>query len=177
MPNAIEMLCADHRNMKKLFEEFDRAGEARIKKQIIETTIRELKMHGILEEEIFYTAVEKHIDDRELIDIAREEHQLFQLLMTGLKKVSGGGKRYNAKYKVLSDNVKNHIEAEESELFPKIEGRIDAEELGARMEIRKTELFQRNPRKRAAVGRSRRAGKAVQKGSAKSRKQRLAGRR
>jgi hemerythrin-like domain-containing protein len=64
--------------------------------------------------------------------------------------MSAEDERYDAKYKALSESVKHHIEEEESELFPQLEGKIDAEELGAQMETRKQEL-QRQPYKGSGV--------------------------
>jgi iron-sulfur cluster repair protein YtfE (RIC family) len=170
MPNAIEMLRKDHGNVKKLFEEFEHAKDSGVKQQIVETTIRELETHSILEQEIFYPAAEEDIGDKALIDEAREEHQLFKLVMTGLKKISAGGKGLDAKYRVLSESVTSHIEEEETEIFPKLEDKINAEALGARMESRKEELIQRASRKRRAESRSRRVTKASPKGSNKGRR-------
>ena len=148
MPNALEMLRQDHEKVKKLFEEFENAEDNRAKEQIVDHTIRELETHAALEEEIFYPAAQEEIDEKESIDEAREEHHVVKLLIGELKKMSAGRERYDAKYKVLAESVKHHIQEEESELFPKLEGMLDAEELGAQMESRKQEL-QRQPRKRS----------------------------
>ena len=150
MPNAIEMLREDHRKVKQLFDEFEHAEESQAKEQIVENTVRELEVHAALEEEIFYPAAEKQINEKESIDEAREEHHVVKLLIGELKKKRADDERYDAKYKVLSESVKHHIEEEESELFPKLEGEIDAEGLGTQMETRKQEL-QRQPRKRSGV--------------------------
>jgi hemerythrin-like domain-containing protein len=112
--------------------------------------VRELEVHAALEEEIFYPAADEQIDQKETIDEAREEHHVVKLLIGELKKMSAADERYDAKYKVLSESVKHHIEEEESELFPKLEGELDAEGLGAQMETRKQEL-QRQSRKRSGV--------------------------
>ena len=132
MPNAIEMLREDHRKVKQLFDEFEHAEESQAKEQIVENTVRELEVHAALEEEIFYPAAEKQINEKESIDEAREEHHVVKLIIGELKKMSADDERYDAKYKVLSESVKHHIEEEESELFPKLEGELDAEGLGTR---------------------------------------------
>jgi hypothetical protein len=63
-----------------------------------------------------------------------------KLLIGELKEMTAGDEQYDAKYTVLSENVRYHIQEEESGLFPKLEGKLDAEELGAQMETRKQEL-------------------------------------
>jgi hemerythrin-like domain-containing protein len=146
MPNAIEMLREDHNKVKELFEEFEHAEEGQAKEQIVENTVRELEVHAALEEEIFYPAAEEQVDEKESIDEAREEHHVVKLLIGELKRMSAEDERYDAKYKVLAESVKHHIEEEESELFPHLEGKL-AEELGAQMETRKQELL-RQPHKR-----------------------------
>jgi hemerythrin-like domain-containing protein len=147
MPHAIEMLLEDHHKVKNLFEEFKHAEEKKAKEQIVENTLRELEVHAALEEEIFYPAAEKQVDEKESIDEAREEHHVVKLLIGELRKMTAGEERYDAKYTVLAESVKHHIEEEESELFPKLEGKLDVEELGAEMETRKQEL-QQQPHKR-----------------------------
>jgi len=176
MPNAIQMLKEDHRKVKELFEEFAQAEEEQMKEQIVENTVRELEVHAALEDEIFYPAAEEQIGEKESIDEAREEHHVVKLLIGELKKMSSDDERYDAKYTVLAESVKHHIEEEESELFPKLEGKIDAEELGAEMESRK-ERLQRQPHKRSTKAKSRtRTRKSRQRSSNKRRKRASGGR-
>jgi hemerythrin-like domain-containing protein len=179
MPSAIKMLREDHDKVKGLFEEFEQAEESQAKEQIVENTVRELEIHAALEEEIFYPAAEEQVDEKESIDEAREEHHVVKLLIGELKKMSADDDRYDAKYKVLSESVKHHIEEEESELFPKLEGKLDAEELGAQMEARKQEL-ERRPQKRVRGAKSKnrtRRRKGRQTAAKKTRRKATGGRR
>ena len=139
MPNAIEMLREDHRKVQELFQQFEQADEG-ARKQIAEQTIQELEVHAALEEEIFYPAAREEVDKEQTIDQALEEHHVAKLLLAELKKMSLGAERYNAKYKVLAESVKHHIEEEESEMFPSLAGRLDVEEVGEQMETRKPKL-------------------------------------
>src|SRR5262252_4787864 len=177
MPNAIEMLREDHRKVKKLFEEFEHTEEEQSKEQIVEHTLRELEVHAALEEEIFYPAAEEQIGETNSIDEAREEHHVVKLLIGELKKMSANDDRYDAKYTVLAENVKHHIEEEESELFPKLEGRLDAEEVGAEMETRKEQLQERSHKRSAKAKGRTRTRKSTQRRSTKRRKRASGGQR
>ena len=177
MPDAIEMLKEDHRKVKKLFEEFEHAEEDQVKERIVENTVQELEIHAALEEEIFYPAAEAQVGEKESIDEAREEHHVVKLLIGELKKMSADDERYDAKYTVLAESVKHHIEEEESELFPKLEGKLDAEEVGAEMESRKEQL-QQQPRRRSAKAKGRtRTRKSRQRSSTKKRRRASGGQR
>jgi hypothetical protein len=73
MLHATEMLREDHHKVKNLFEEFKHADDKQTKEQIVENTLRELEVHATLEEEIFYPAADRQVDEKESIDEAREE--------------------------------------------------------------------------------------------------------
>jgi len=181
MPNAIEMLREDHRKVKELFEEFEHTEQSQAKEQIVKATVQELEVHAALEEEMFYPGAEEQIDEKESIDEAREEHHVVKLLLGELKKMNAENERYDAKYKVLAESVKHHIDEEESVLFPKLEGKLNAEGLGTEMEARKQQL-QQQPRKhsRAKGGKSRqptRRAKARQRAGRRRRKKTTGARR
>jgi hemerythrin-like domain-containing protein len=142
MPNAIEMLREDHRKVKQLFEQFEQ-GDEDAKEEICKQTIQELEIHAAVEEEIFYPSAREEVDDEETIDEALEEHHVVKLVLAELKKMSSDDERFDAKYKVLAESVKHHIEEEESELFPSVEGSMDVEEVGQQMEARKQKLQQK----------------------------------
>ena len=157
MPNAMEMLREDHRKVQGLFEQFEESSDG--KKQICEQAIVELETHAALEEEIFYPAAKKQVDDKELIDEAQEEHHVVKLIIAELKKMSASDERFEAKFKVMSESVKHHIQEEESELFPMVEDKLDVESLGEQMQARKEELHEKS---------SKRARKISAKSSARS---------
>jgi len=148
MPNAIEMLREDHQKVKDLFEHFE-SNESANKKEIVDAALKELEIHTTLEEEIFYPAARKALDEMrdeegdDAIDEAWEEHHVVKLLSAELKKMRSSDERYDAKFTVLAESVKHHIQEEEGELFPKLREHIDAEELGEQMMARKEKLRQR----------------------------------
>lgn len=142
-PDAIRMLKDDHKKVKGLFEEFEKAEQGSAKRRIVRATIGELRVHAEIEEEILYPALRKALAEEGKVDEAEEEHHVMKLLLAELEKMRPGGERYDAKYTVLSESVKHHIEEEESDIFPEAESKIDNAGLGARMAERKAELMGR----------------------------------
>ena len=155
MPEAVEMLREDHQKVKGLFEEFEKAEEDDEKLRIVRTAIHELKIHATLEEEIFYPAVRELIEEDDQMDEALEEHHVAKLIIAELQDMEPGDERFDAKFKVLAESVKHHIEEEESEILPKAEKmELDQEQLGEEMEERKTELQAQGGGKRKSTARA-----------------------
>jgi hemerythrin-like domain-containing protein len=141
MADAVEMLREDHEKVKNLFDEFEDA-DAEEKEQIVRTAINELTIHATLEEELFYPVVRQVIDDEEQMDEALEEHHVAKLLIAELENMKPSDERFDAKFNVLAESVRHHIEEEESEVLPKAEksDEIDLQALGEQMMERKQEL-------------------------------------
>ena len=117
MPNAVEMLKHDHEKVKALFQQYEAAGHrAHRKKQgLAEEVFAELAVHTTLEEELFYPAMKRQTDQdgTDLVAEAVEEHHVVTTLMDELKGLDPMDERYDAKFKVLMENVEHHIEEEE----------------------------------------------------------------
>jgi hypothetical protein len=147
MPNATDLLREDHRKVKDLFHQFEEADNAAERRRIADVVMRELEIHSIIEEEIFYPAVRRQDDTGDLMEDtmneADEEHHVADLLMAELKKMRSADARFAAKFTVLAENVKHHIQEEESEIFTKAAeaGMERLQELGLQMEQRKLELM------------------------------------
>ncbi len=140
---AVELLKQDHRKVKALFKEFERAGKPSAKGKIAEQAIQELQVHSKVEEEVFYPDVRAAIDDSALMNEAKEEHHVVDLLIAEIQALSPENEAYTAKFTVLAENVKHHIEEEETEMFPEAQkARLDMKELGQRMLERKQELLE-----------------------------------
>jgi hemerythrin-like domain-containing protein len=146
-PDAIGLLEEDHKKVKKLFRQFESAEGGRAKQRIVAEAIKELKVHAQVEEEIFYHALRKVVEE-DKVDEAEEEHHVMRLLIAELEKMTARTSRYDAKFTVLAESVRHHIEEEESEVFPEAKGKIDEAALGERLLARKQELMQRNGRGR-----------------------------
>ncbi len=126
---VIEMLKEDHEKVKGLFEEFASA-EGKEQADIAATVIMELEVHADLEETLIYPAIREAIDEDDKMNEAIEEHHLVHVLIKELKKLKPKDETFQAKFKVLGELVKHHIEEEEGEMFPRAqEGNIDWEEL------------------------------------------------
>jgi hemerythrin superfamily protein len=151
MPNAIGLLTADHAHVKDLFQQYEGAGRrAHRKKQgIAEEVFAELEVHATIEEELFYPALKRETnrDGKDLVAEAMEEHHVVTTLMHELKGLDPTDERYDAKFKVLMDNVVHHIEEEEGEIFPEAEDVLGErlERLGTRMQERKQYLTAARP--------------------------------
>jgi len=152
--DAIAMLEDDHKKVKGLFREFEKAGENEAKKlELYKKISRELEIHTAIEQEIFYPAVEK--DQEEEVVEAIEEHKLIQDLLHDLESVQPSDERFDAKMSVMMENVEHHAEEEEEKkMFPKAKKDLGIErlrQLGQRMEQRKMELQTGGDRRRNAA--------------------------
>ena len=134
--DAETLLKQDHRTVEKLFREFESADEVR-KEDIAVQACRELVVHSLLEEELFYPACrDKGVED-EALNEAQVEHDSVKLLVNDLLR----GRRdafYDAKVTVLSEYVKHHVKEEErkgSGIFAKArKAGVDMNELGSRLQ-------------------------------------------
>ena len=163
MTDALQMLREDHRQVKDLFKQFEDADDTRSKGKIVDAALTALELHAELEEEIFYPAVRKEADSvADEMDEAEEEHHVVKLLIRELRAMKPSAPKYDAKFTVLAENVKHHIDEEESEMLPKAAelGMQRMNDLGAEMEARKQQLAsgtgrRRKPRAAAASGKCR----------------------
>jgi hemerythrin superfamily protein len=119
--DAIAMLTDDHREVKELFEQFAALGEnAGDRKKIIADEIcTSLTLHAMVEEEIFYPAVRaaaKEADD--LVDEAEVEHASAKDLIAQILEMDPDDELYDAKVKVLGEQIEHHVKEEEEEMFP-----------------------------------------------------------
>ena len=142
--DAIAMLTADHKRVKKLFSDFDQLkeeGSDEDKAAIVEEICNELKIHTAVEEEIFYPAVREAIEDSDLMDEALVEHAGAKDLIAQLEEASPEDDLYDAKVTVMGEQIDHHVKEEEGDMFPKArKAKVDTQALGAAMAKRKVEL-------------------------------------
>ena len=137
--DAIVLLKNDHKEVKKLFRQFEKAGEnATVAKgEIVRRIIEMLTVHTYLENEIMYPQVRALLPEVE-DDVLEsyEEHHVADVLCMELWSMDPSDEHFDAKTTVLIENVEHHIEEEEEEWFPKVRealGRNELNDIGARM--------------------------------------------
>ncbi|MEP6943236.1 MAG: hemerythrin domain-containing protein [Betaproteobacteria bacterium] len=142
-PDAIALLTQDHKNVKKMFDEYEGLGDKAVasKKKLANTICDELIVHTKIEEEIFYPAVRAAIDDDDLMDEADVEHAGAKDLIAQIQSMEPGDSHYDAKVKVLGEEIDHHVKEEQEEMFPEVrKAKLDLKALGAQMAARKEEL-------------------------------------
>jgi hemerythrin superfamily protein len=137
--NALEILKSDHNKVKDLFHQFEETQDPSSRKGIATTCLEELKVHATVEEELFYPVVRQQLgEEQDLVNEAEEEHHVAKILISELEGMRGDEEHYEAKFKVLIENVLHHVKEEEGQIFPKIHAStIDLEDLGEKLSQRK----------------------------------------
>jgi hemerythrin-like domain-containing protein len=137
--DAIVLLKADHKELRRLFKAFESAGDDATdrKGQIVNDMIELLTVHTYLENECMYPEVRRLLPDLE-DDILEsyEEHHVADVLCAELAALDSDAERFDAKTTVLIENVRHHMEEEEQEWFPQVRaglGRKQLQELGAQL--------------------------------------------
>lgn len=137
--DAIVLLKNDHKNVEKLFKEFEKAGDKayRQKRRIVDSIIEELTVHAYLEEEIFYPAAKAAVPEtKDHVLESVEEHHVVVWMLSELLGMDPQDETFDAKVTVLTENVRHHVEEEEDDWFPEVRsamGRKQLQELGKRM--------------------------------------------
>jgi len=142
--DAIALLKADHRTVEALFEQFESASGDGKKRKIALQICLELTVHAKIEEEIFYPACEGKIDE-DLLKEAYVEHDGAKVLIAEIEAGTPSDEFYDAKVKVLSEQIEHHVREEEQRLegmFAQArKAGLDMDALGDRLRERKEQLL------------------------------------
>lgn len=142
--DAIALLVADHRDVAEMFKKFEEMGDrAKVsKKKLADQICEALVLHTTIEEEIFYPAVREASKDLEdVVDEAVVEHASAKDLIAQIQEMDPDDELYDAKVKVLGEQIEHHVEEEEKEMFPQVKkSGLDLAALGEEMKARKDEL-------------------------------------
>jgi hemerythrin superfamily protein len=141
--DAIALLKADHRTVEGLFEQFESASGNERKEKIARQICLELTVHAKIEEEIFYPACEGKVEE-DLLKEAYVEHDGAKVLIAEIEAGGPDDDFYDAKVKVLSEQIEHHVEEEEKRMAGMFsqarKAGLDMDALGEQLRVRKEEL-------------------------------------
>ena len=139
--DALELLKQDHAKVKELLEKAESAEQGKERTAIFEKIKTELETHARIEENVFYPAVQKNEELKDMVLESIEEHKQVKTLLREMDNLSKDSEKFEPKLKVLKENVEHHAEEEEEgKMFPKIRKLMNAEaldQLGRELEAAK----------------------------------------
>jgi hemerythrin superfamily protein len=148
--NAIQLLEAQHREAEEMFSGIEAANSSREKQRLFNDLADFLAVHAAIEEIHFYPAVKAKRTEEILLE-SLEEHLGIKRVIADLLKTKASDETFDAKMKVLQEQVDHHVEEEEDDLFPKVKKILDAdmlEAIGQQMIMEQIELAKGAPRRR-----------------------------
>lgn len=137
---ATNLLKKQHREVEALFKKALETKEPTERLNLFKQIDHNLRLHAILEEEIFYAELKRRVeksDERLEVAEAYEEHGLVKITIESLEKLDPGTEQYQAKLAVLRDLVQHHVDEEESSMFKtahRVFEKPELEEMGSRLE-------------------------------------------
>jgi hemerythrin superfamily protein len=163
--DAISMLKRDHREVDAMFMAFEKAKTSREKQTIAKRFCQALSVHAAIEEQIFYPAASRALDDDFIVNEARVEHMHLKKLVSEIEAMSPSEEMFEAKCHVLKEYVRHHVKEEEHEMFPRLRASdMDMDAIGEKMMLRREQLM----KQKRMNGHARSNGHARTNGHAKS---------
>ena len=110
--DALELLHEDHEKVKELFEEAEGTENQKEKERIFEEINSELESHARIEETVFYPAMQKHQELKDMVREALKEHKQIKALLKEIHNLKSDSEKFDPKLQVLIENVEHHVEEE-----------------------------------------------------------------
>ena len=147
--DACTLLDADHRNVKKMFKDFEPLSESKSKtapakrRELADRICAELTVHAQIEEEIFYPALRGAIKAEDLLDEAEVEHASAKELIAQIQAGDENDSKWCAKVIVLGEYIDHHVKEERNEIFVKARAarKLDLVAMREQLIARKEELM------------------------------------
>lgn len=128
MPDAIEFLTSDHRNVDALFTQAQATTPPN--REVIDSIVRELSTHDAIEKEYLYPTVREKVPNGDQIaDRSIDEHQEQAELLVDLDKSEPGSAGEASLLTQLIASVKAHVAEEETITFPALRQSVTPDEL------------------------------------------------
>src|ERR1044071_6915938 len=124
--NALDLLKEDHDRVDKLFQKVGATDEGE-HMDLFEQINVELEVHTHIEEIIFYPTIRDNGDEelQKLVAEGVEEHRQAKMFLRELDALKTEGERFEAKLKVLMEDIKHHVQEEEGQMFPMVREQFD----------------------------------------------------
>src|SRR3954453_20305478 len=119
MPDVIELLEHDHREVEEMFAEFDRATDPKERRTIADKIIIDLVRPSEAEEQAVYPAMRKALPDGDqLVEHDLAEHSEAEEVMKKLDGMDPEDAEFGILMGQLQSVFTEHVKEEETDAFP-----------------------------------------------------------
>lgn len=132
MPDVVDLIMADHREVQRLFEMLKKDPDTR--PLTLPTVSALIVAHSRAEEAEVYPVARAEAGEQEEIAHSQHEHAEAEQLLEKLAETDPTGTAYGKLVDELIDAVGHHVEEEESQVLPGMRERLDEDrrqQLGA----------------------------------------------
>jgi hemerythrin-like domain-containing protein len=132
--DVVDVLTADHREFDRIFTELEglrhRTGSdvLKRKRELVDEVTIGLVKHSVAEETQVYPRVEKQVDKEEA-EHSKEEHAEAEETMKRLERMDPDDPGFDDAVKELIDEIRHHVQHEESRMFTELRGTFSRDEL------------------------------------------------
>jgi len=146
--DIFSLIKKDHQEVASLFKQLrDAQGSRETCEQVFAQLKEALELHAHAEEQVFYAALQEADVMQGMVEEALDDHQLVAELLAELASTSKNSTAWHRKLQILEENVQDHVEVEESDIFDDAHQLLSAEdaaELAERWQIVKQEQLARH---------------------------------
>lgn len=145
--DIFSLIKQDHQEVASLFKQLrDAQGSRALCAQLFTQLKEALELHAHAAEQVLYPALQADDMVQNMVEEALEDHQLMAELLDELTTTPKGSAAWNERLQILEENVQEHVEEEESDIFDAARqflSKAEAVELGERWQTAKQEQMAR----------------------------------
>src|SRR3954453_10028787 len=127
--DIVDDIITDHREVEEVFAEIEKGGGGN-KRDLVEHVITELVRHSVAEEQYLYPTARRVLPNGDqLADHELKEHAEAEEVMKAIEKTDAQDPKFDELVGKLIEDIRHHVQDEESDLLPKLRTACDAAEL------------------------------------------------
>jgi hemerythrin superfamily protein len=127
MPDVVDLIMNDHREVERIFEELKSSPDKRI--GLVPVLVTLLTAHSRAEEAEVYPAARDEAEESQEVEHSQEEHLLADQLLAKLAQTDPESAEFDQVLADLVEGVTHHVEEEERSVLPGMRERLSVERL------------------------------------------------
>jgi hemerythrin-like domain-containing protein len=130
MKDLVDVLIAGHRAVESLLADVETTSDRQLRRRTLAAAIAELRRHAALEQRFLHPATREHLDAGEILAAHESrEHAEAGEKMDRIARLDDTDPEYEPLVSSLFVDVREHVNQEETELFPRLRAACDPETL------------------------------------------------